>query len=221
MSSEFTFSPLRSIDDFLLSKARFQKPRFSQRIVSNLIYYQTNYFLMIAFNLLLFGYLLLHFLEFVWIQKLMSFFAIFSFIDHFFEENYISNSFQWYLIYIFKQLSHSMLSPQKMLWALLVSGIGGLAVIFSATRLSNISKGKMSASRQQTYLLLAIILTTTYLLIYNFSSVIILMSSLLISLFFILIHASMRTRNLKNKISNTIDKISTKKDAHGSYPGHF
>jgi len=47
-------APLRSLDDFLLSKARFQVPdvaneeRWFNRITSNLLYYQTNYFLAAA-----------------------------------------------------------------------------------------------------------------------------------------------------------------------------
>lgn len=42
---------LRSLDDFLLGQARFQVPdinnedKWFNRIVSNLLYYQTNYFL--------------------------------------------------------------------------------------------------------------------------------------------------------------------------------
>lgn len=44
-------APLRSLSEFLLSEARFQVPdvnndeRWFNRIVSNLLYYQSNYFL--------------------------------------------------------------------------------------------------------------------------------------------------------------------------------
>ncbi len=54
MLSEVTFSPFRSIDDFMLSQARFQKPSFTEldrwnkRVVANLLYYQTNYFVVMA-----------------------------------------------------------------------------------------------------------------------------------------------------------------------------
>lgn len=47
-------APLRSLDDFLLESARFQVPNFKDldkwgnRVFNNLIYYQTNYFLMAA-----------------------------------------------------------------------------------------------------------------------------------------------------------------------------
>lgn len=44
--------PLRSLDDFFLGSARFQLPnlkdldKWGNRVVKNLLYYQTNYFLM-------------------------------------------------------------------------------------------------------------------------------------------------------------------------------
>ena len=46
-----SLAPLRSLDDFILQGSRFQVPDINQaercfnRIVSNLLYYQTNYFL--------------------------------------------------------------------------------------------------------------------------------------------------------------------------------
>lgn len=49
---EFELAPLRSLDDFLLESARFQIPnvrdleKWGRRVTSNLLYYQTNYFLM-------------------------------------------------------------------------------------------------------------------------------------------------------------------------------
>ncbi len=45
------FAPLRSLDDFVLGSARFQVPSFKDpervvnRIINNLLYYQSNYFL--------------------------------------------------------------------------------------------------------------------------------------------------------------------------------
>ena len=50
--STLEISPLRTLDDFLLESARFQVPNFQDlekwgnRVYNNLIYYQTNYFLM-------------------------------------------------------------------------------------------------------------------------------------------------------------------------------
>eukprot|EP00092_Neocalanus_flemingeri_P011173 GFUD01012036.1.p1 GENE.GFUD01012036.1~~GFUD01012036.1.p1 ORF type:complete len:200 (+),score=51.83 GFUD01012036.1:83-682(+) len=47
----FEMAPFRSLDEFLLSQAKFELPelgnpeKWSSRVVSNLLYYQTNYFL--------------------------------------------------------------------------------------------------------------------------------------------------------------------------------
>lgn len=51
-SEKFEVAPLRSLDDFLLEAARFQVPnlkdleKWGNRVVNNLIYYQSNYILM-------------------------------------------------------------------------------------------------------------------------------------------------------------------------------
>lgn len=53
--------PLRSLDDFLLSSARFAVPdvrnldRWNNRIINNLLYYQSNYFLSALGLLLIVG----------------------------------------------------------------------------------------------------------------------------------------------------------------------
>lgn len=50
MTSNFEIPPLRSINDFIFDSARFQLPDFrdiekwNNRVVKNLMYYQTNYF---------------------------------------------------------------------------------------------------------------------------------------------------------------------------------
>jgi PRA1 family protein 3 len=55
------FAPLRSLDDFLLESARFQLPNFSDfekwgnRVVKNLLYYQTNYFILALIELIIIG----------------------------------------------------------------------------------------------------------------------------------------------------------------------
>ncbi|KAM4531093.1 PRA1 family protein 2 [Odontesthes bonariensis] len=54
--------PLRSLDDFLLSSARFAVPdvrdldRWNNRMINNLLYYQSNYFLCALGFLLIVGY---------------------------------------------------------------------------------------------------------------------------------------------------------------------
>lgn len=53
--------PLRPLDDFLLSSARFAVPdvrnldRWNNRVINNLLYYQSNYFLSVLLFLLLVG----------------------------------------------------------------------------------------------------------------------------------------------------------------------
>ncbi|GLD61256.1 PRA1 family protein 2, partial [Lates japonicus] len=54
--------PLRDTDDFLLCSARFAVPdvrdldRWNNRIINNLLYYQSNYFLSVLCFLLIVGY---------------------------------------------------------------------------------------------------------------------------------------------------------------------
>ncbi|GJQ65799.1 hypothetical protein Trydic_g11962 [Trypoxylus dichotomus] len=51
-TGDMEFAPLRTLDDFILESARFQLPNFKDldkwgnRVANNLLYYQTNYFLM-------------------------------------------------------------------------------------------------------------------------------------------------------------------------------
>lgn len=61
MNAEVEIAPIRSLDDFLLESARFQVPNFkdldkwANRVCSNLLYYQTNYFFMALVVFLLVG----------------------------------------------------------------------------------------------------------------------------------------------------------------------
>lgn len=64
-SAEFGIAPLRSLDDFILEAARFQIPnvndleKWGNRVTSNLLYYQTNYFLMAILIFMLVGWVFL------------------------------------------------------------------------------------------------------------------------------------------------------------------
>lgn len=61
--NEIELAPLRTLDDFILGSARFQIPNYKDlekwgnRVVNNLLYYQTNYFLMALVVFLLVGVL--------------------------------------------------------------------------------------------------------------------------------------------------------------------
>lgn len=56
------FAPLRSLDDFLMESARFQIPQYrdlekwGNRVVKNALYYQTNYFILAAIELIIIGF---------------------------------------------------------------------------------------------------------------------------------------------------------------------
>ena len=58
---DIEIAPMRSMDDFLLNSARFQIPNFkdpdkwSNRVIQNLMYYQTNYFLLAVIIFLIVG----------------------------------------------------------------------------------------------------------------------------------------------------------------------
>lgn len=58
---DVTFAPLRSLSDFLLESARFQMPnmkdpdKWANRVIHNLYYYQTNYFLTTLIIFLIIG----------------------------------------------------------------------------------------------------------------------------------------------------------------------
>ena len=61
MSVEVEIAPIRSLDEFILDSARFQIPNYkdldkwANRVCSNLLYYQTNYFFMAIMVFLLVG----------------------------------------------------------------------------------------------------------------------------------------------------------------------
>ena len=61
MADSVELAPLRTFDDFVLGSARFQVPNFKDpekiinRIINNLLYYQTNYFLAAIIVFLLVG----------------------------------------------------------------------------------------------------------------------------------------------------------------------
>jgi len=60
-SNDLELPPLRNLDDFLLESARFQIPnikdldKWGNRVVNNLLYYQTNYFFMSVVIFLIVG----------------------------------------------------------------------------------------------------------------------------------------------------------------------
>ncbi|XP_014668742.1 PREDICTED: PRA1 family protein 2-like [Priapulus caudatus] len=63
MESEVEFAPLRTLTDFMLESARFQLPnlkdpeRWMNRVNANLLYYQSNYFVMALLTFVVVGFM--------------------------------------------------------------------------------------------------------------------------------------------------------------------
>lgn len=61
-SPEFELAPLRSLDDFIWDSAKFQLPnikhagKWAYRVLNNLLYYQTNYFMLALLIFIVVGY---------------------------------------------------------------------------------------------------------------------------------------------------------------------
>ncbi|XP_016345717.1 PRA1 family protein 2-like isoform X1 [Sinocyclocheilus anshuiensis] len=166
--------PFRTLDDFLLGSARFSVPdvrnldRWNNRIINNLLYYQSNYFASAVAFLLLVGYfqplqlivgatvVILLFLGFVWAA----------------ENKAVIRRFR---------RNHPSLSLAAILGSsyLLLSVFGGVAVFLFGIAFP------------------ILILSDFFLLAV------------------ILIHASVRLRNLKNKLENKLESIGLKRTPMG------
>ncbi|KAG7504888.1 hypothetical protein JOB18_018856 [Solea senegalensis] len=184
--------PLRSLDDFLRSSARFAPPdvrdldRWNHRVINNLLYYQSNYFLSALGLLLLVGYwqplqlcvgavvVTCMFLGFVWAA-----------------ENQVT-------IRRFRRKHPSMCVLVILLLSyLFISVLGGVAVFLFGIAFPTLSETKHTHTHSQYILLLSRIIP--YL---PFITV-------------VLVHASMRLRNLKNKLENKLESIGLKRTPMG------
>jgi hypothetical protein len=98
-----------------------------------------------------------------------------------------------------------------MLLGIIVLTIGIMAFVYSSKSLSNqLKHSKQSKSNSyQPYLSLAIIILGGYLIIYHYLSIALLLLCVLLSISLTLIHASMRLRNLKNKINNKVENVGS------------
>jgi len=159
MDPDMKMESLRSLDDFLLESARFQVPsdfaRLRKRIKANLVYYQTNYFILI---LLLF--------------------ALFS-----------------------------VMRPKEMLMGTCVT----LLLIIVITQV------EMLRDMQRRYPLLTVgfVILVTYLFLSLLGSVFVFMTSLAVPLLLTLLHAALRTRNIRNKLANQLDKVGLRRTPMG------
>jgi hypothetical protein len=159
MEPDMKIESLRSLDDFLLESARFQVPtnfsNLTKRVKANLIYYQTNYFILIILL-----------------------FALFS-----------------------------ILRPKEMLLGTCVS----LLLIIVITQV------EMLREMQRKYPLLTVgfVILVTYLFLSLLGSVFVFMTSVLVPLLLTLLHASLRTRNIRNKLASQLDRVGLRKTPMG------
>ncbi|CAG2121103.1 unnamed protein product [Medioppia subpectinata] len=87
----------------------------------------------------------------------------------------------------------------------------------------------MDFKRSHPIISLCLIFGGGSVIVYLFSSVLVFLIGILLPLFLVLLHASLRTRNLKNKITNTMETVGITKtpmglllDSFGSDPEtHF
>ncbi|XP_043227765.1 PRA1 family protein 3-like isoform X1 [Amphibalanus amphitrite] len=154
-------APLKSMDDFMLNSARFQIPNFkdadkwTNRVVHNLLYYQTNYFLLVI--------------------------AIFLVIG--------------------------VLHPAQL-------GCGLLALTAPAGLLSwTAGRPKRRQLHPLTSLLLLLVAASG--VVYLIGSVLVFVIGVWLPAFVMLVHASMRLRNIRNKLTNRLDALALRRTPMG------
>jgi len=154
-------APFRPLDEFLLSSSRFQVPDFNDpgkwanRIVNNLLYYQTNYFL--------------------------SAIVIFLLI--------------------------TFLNPGEMILGIITMAlIFGLLyyLSFNQVPVKNFKKNHPMVAMMSTF-------CVGYFLIYQIGCVIAFLLGVMMPVVFIVVHASLRLRNMKNKVASVADTLGVSK----------
>lgn len=152
--------PLRSLDDFALGPARFQLPnlqdmdKWGNRVYKNLLYYQTNYFLL-----------------FIAIYTLMV-----------------------------------VLNPVKIICGLIVQAALIAVGLHFFAEIPN-RKRIPTANSQEKWYYLAGTLAVGYILLYSLNAVLWSLFTLLLPFSISFVHASLRLRNIRNKVANTIESF--------------
>ncbi|XP_051794319.1 PRA1 family protein 2 [Acanthochromis polyacanthus] len=157
--------PLRSLDDFVLSSARFAVPdvrdveRWNNRVINNLLYYQSNYLLWAGGFLLLLGYF----------------------------------------------------RPFQMFVGATVVTLLFLGFVWAAENQAPIRRFR----RNHPLICLLAILLASYLFISVLGGVAVFLFGIAFPVLMVLIHASVRLRNLKNKLENKLESIGLKRTPMG------
>ncbi|XP_072305213.1 PRA1 family protein 3-like [Eucyclogobius newberryi] len=165
MAGNMELAPLRQWNDFYPGPDRFSKPEFTDltkwnnRVISNLMYYQTNYFLAAAVVFLIVGFL----------------------------------------------------NPLGMF-------LGGAVVVLifagSVWAGENQSIIKNFKKKNPTLFVLAVMFTS-YFVLSLFGGVLVFIFGITFPLLLILIHASLRLRNMKNRLENKMEGVGLKKTPMG------
>ncbi|XP_018322569.1 PRA1 family protein 3 [Agrilus planipennis] len=167
VSGEFEFAPLRSLDDFLLESARFQIPnvrdleKWGYRVTSNLLYYQTNYFLTAL--------------------------IIFTIVG--------------------------VIHPVQVAAGFIVTSVIFMAFCYITNERATASQFK----RKHPIISVLVILAGGYFVTYMLGSLLIFLLGIFLPISVTFIHASLRLRNLKNKISNRVETLGLKKTPMGIF----
>ncbi|RXM35867.1 PRA1 family protein 3 [Acipenser ruthenus] len=157
--------PFRTLDDFVLGSARFAAPdvrdlqKWNNRIINNLLYYQSNYFISALVSLVIVGY------------------------------------FQ----------------PIKMLLGGAVVTLVFLGFVWGAENRAVVRRFR----RNHPTLGLLAIMGASYLLLHVMGGVAVFVFGIAFPILMILLHASLRLRNLKNKLENRIESIGLKRTPMG------
>ncbi|KAK2862561.1 hypothetical protein Q5P01_002094 [Channa striata] len=157
--------PLRSWEDFFPGSDRFAKPdvkdlaKWNNRVVSNLLYYQTNYLALAV--------------------------AVFLFVG--------------------------FLNPVGMFTAMAVVSAVFVGSVWAGENRAVINNFK----RQNPTAFVVAVMVTSYFLISMMGSVMVFMSAVTLPLTLIFAHASLRLRNMKNKLENKIEGAGLKRSPMG------
>lgn len=161
VSDSLEFAPLRSLDDFMLESARFQMPnlqdleKWGNRVFNNLIYYQSNYFLMA-----------------------LGLFALVGFVH-----------------------------PFKMFLGLFAIGVAfGLFSLASSA-----GPQVMQFKEEHPVVSLFALLFGAYMIVYLLDGIVVFLLGILLPFAATFIHASLRLRNIRNKLTNKMEQVGLKK----------
>ncbi|XP_028308384.1 PRA1 family protein 3 [Gouania willdenowi] len=165
MAASMELAPLRQWDDFFPGTDRFAKPEFgdltkwNNRVISNLMYYQTNYFAVALVVFLIVGFL----------------------------------------------------NPLGMFLGGAVVALIFMGSVWAGENQTVVKNFK----RKNPTLFVAAVMVTSYFILSLFGGVLVFIFGITFPLLVILIHASLRLRNMKNRMENKMEGVGLKKTPMG------